>query len=400
VRINCNERPLYLLLLARFPSGDEVLPSVRLNTGGEVAFAQVSRDDNNVFAVVKDGERYSLVAWGIAGKSKTVLARGADVADLLLSPDGRTVLGFLATKRADCFGDAEFLIWDVATKSRSATLKLKDVDLLNVPARFSADGNHLAISDGMSMQIHVWTRDAAEKWSAAIRLDVKKRPDSPEESMLETFFGPDGKHSFTVFPMVPKGSSPLAGIEKWDLGTGERCSSFRAKPVPIEGEFFGLWGPVLTDGKTLCIDTRNGGVGIAADTGRTKYILPWYTPGAVLSPNGQVGATVGWACDPTTRQPTQVSLWDFADGSHLRRVDVPFSYERPVATFSADSRCLACTGGADNRQIYVIDVAKSRIRSSFPASVAVKGLFLLKSGEFAAIGIEPSAIVVSRIKAP
>ena len=60
--------------------------------------------------------------------------------------------------------------------------------------------------------------------------------------MLETAFDPDGKHAFMVFPMAPKGSSPLAGIEKWDLGTGERCSSFRTKPVQTESEFLDYGG--------------------------------------------------------------------------------------------------------------------------------------------------------------
>ena len=64
-----------LFLVAAFASGDDVLPPIRLDTGGPVALAQVSRDGNNVFAVVKDGERYSFVAWEISRKSKTILRR-------------------------------------------------------------------------------------------------------------------------------------------------------------------------------------------------------------------------------------------------------------------------------------------------------------------------------------
>ena len=107
---------------------------------------------------------------------------------------------------------------------------------------------------------------------------------------------------------------------------------------------------MLTDGKTLCIDSRNGAVGIDADSGRRKYILPRSTAGALLSPDRRVVATVGWTCDPTTKQATQVSLWDFADGSHPRQVDVPFSYERPAATFSADSALLRLHGARGQSQ--------------------------------------------------
>jgi len=51
-----------------------------------------------------------------------------------------------------------------------------------------------------------------------------------------------------------------------------------------------------------------------------------------------------------------------------------------------------------NNHIYVIDVNNAEIRSSFTAEGPVKGLFLLDSGEIAAVGIEPKTIVIWKIR--
>ena len=74
--------------------------------------------------------------------------------------------------------------------------------------------------------------------------------------------------------------------------------------------------------------------------------------------------------------------------------------EAPLGAFTADSRFFVLAAGDDRHHIHLIDVAKARIRSSFTVSGPVKGLSLLDSGEIAAVGIEPKAIVIWKIKVP
>ena len=122
--------------------------------------------------------------------------------------------------------------------------------------------------------------------------------------------------------------------------------------------------------------------------------------------------------------PAKVALWNFDDGTGLRKVTVPgakglpvgaltvtdpaeFSrsdppggMDRPVGAFTADSRFFVVAAGDEDRHIHVVDVKKAGVRSSFAVDRPVKGLFPLDSGEVAVVGVEPKAIVIWKIKPP
>jgi hypothetical protein len=127
-----------------------------------------------------------------------------------------------------------------------------------------------------------------------------------------------------------------------------------------------------------------------------------------------------------------VSLWNFDDGTRLREVTVLAGKvhggeavggdERPFGIFSADSRFFALAAGDAGNHIHVIDVnkagahssrkmpwldgervieiEKAQIAASFAADAPIKGLFLLNSGEIAAVGVEPKAVLIWKIKTP
>ena len=68
---------------------------------------------------------------------------------------------------------------------------------------------------------------------------------------------------------------------------------------------------------------------------------------------------------------------------------VSASDEPPIATFTPDSRYFLCTAGSGGRSVFLIDAKTAKIRSSWKADAPVRGLFLLNSGEVAAVGVVP-----------
>ncbi len=164
-------------------------------------------------------------------------------------------------------------------------------------------------------------------------------------------------------------------------------------------------------GRRFAWTPETAAIGVDAVSSRRKYTLPWRIPAASLSPDRRSAAAVCWVYSgtpthdpaiicPPLHEPTTIALWNFADGTQPRAVVLPYSEERPTGTFSPDSRFFVSTGGTDNRHVYVIDVQKTEIKSSFTLDAPIKGLFALDSGEIAAIGVEPGAILVWKIKTP
>jgi hypothetical protein len=105
---------------------------------------------------------------------------------------------------------------------------------------------------------------------------------------------------------------------------------------------------------------------------------------------------------PAGPNPVTVGFWNFDDGTQMRAVELPdIGLDGfPTATFTADSRYFFCTAGAGGRRIFLIDVKTAKIRSSWTASASVRGLFPLTSGEIAAVGVEPKAVLIYKMPAP
>jgi hypothetical protein len=215
-------------------------------------------------------------------------------------------------------------------------------------------------------------------------------------------------------------------VEKWDVETGKRT------PFPMEpmDAFRTLIGRLIfvSSERTLCIQCAEGdggkAVGIDLSSGKIKYSLSQALARPSISPDGRTGAAIDSMDATPVPFPVRVAFWNFDDGTKLRKLtlrggkdlpveiptlpdpvafarsDAPGGKDLAVGAFTGDSRFFVVAAGDENRNIRVIDAKKAEVRSSFTVDGRVKGLFLLDSGEIAAVGIEPKAIVIWKIKTP
>ncbi len=84
---------LLFFVLAVSNADQKVATPTRLESGGQVELAEVSRDGKRLFGAVKDADGYTLAAWDVPSNSKTLLAKGASLVYFSLARDGRSVLG-------------------------------------------------------------------------------------------------------------------------------------------------------------------------------------------------------------------------------------------------------------------------------------------------------------------
>jgi len=398
-----------LMSIVIFGADAKLAPQTRLECGGDATQVALSPDGRSLFAVVKNDDRQDLVVWDVPGGAKTILARETDGVLImssngersLLSPDGKSLLSFIMRKRAKDECEVEAVVWDVQSRSRNALFTMQGKQLWLITGSFSADGRALAVPDGIAKKLRVWRRDAATKWSVARVLDVAQGAEGSKQVMLTTALTPDGKQAFVSF--LAGGESVAVHVEKWDVVSGRKVH-FSLKPITLELDVFALAMRMAlsADGKTLCVGSEEGRIGVDASLGATRYIIRSPSGFGVisLSPTGRTGAFVPVpVIAPLVEPPICISFWNVDDGTQRRQVSVAGPIE-PLAppTFTADSRYFVLATGKG--RVYLIDAKKAEIRSSFTVGASVKGLFTLNTGEIAVVGTEPKSVVIWKIKTP
>ena len=209
----------------------------------------------------------------------------------------------------------------------------------------------------------------------------------------------DGKHAFVYFLVARRGRTWL-GIEQWEVDHQRR------QEIPYEHVDFGKMGIVVApssrvipshDGKTICVQGEEGPIGIDASSGKTKYALSHGFGLISLSPDGRTGAFISLPMIGPPPERTVVGFWDADDGFRWRQCSVPQAVEASCfPAFTADSRYFLVA--TQKGSIHVIDTKDGTIRSTHLAGAGIKGMFALSSGEIAAVGAEPKAIVIWKLK--
>lgn len=173
--------------------------------GEDPVSADVSADGSVVVAALADG---TLVAWSRADGSTTRWAGPADLQNVAVSPDGRTVVSLGPTTSAT--------VWAVDASRRADGHRLLDVTAAAagdedasvawpLTAAFSPDGRSLATGDDTGT-VHVW--DLASGLPGP-RVEVG-------DAVQQVRFGPDAS---------TLGTSTAAGAAVWDLATGGQLAS-------------------------------------------------------------------------------------------------------------------------------------------------------------------------------
>jgi hypothetical protein len=400
-----------VFVVAIFGADQPLVPSARLDSGGEAWPAALTLDGKSFLGVVKNGDHCDVVVWDTASKSRNVLVKGSVGFPLAVSPDRRYVAGMVLTNTTDATTDAEMVIWDVAKRSTTAALlKLRKTSmpfglwpiLFSQSAEFSCDSTLFVFADDSTKKAHLWKREAAGAWGALKTLDLAQRSDAPKQTLFEMKFSRDGRQLFAFFPIGDADEPPLAA-EIWDIASG-RPAACRIQPARTYAWYTGPFPHILGE-NTLCFQapegSGEGAVGVEISSGKKKYDVDALTLWARLSPDGKTCGDLHWllmSMEPL--RPVTVGFWNFDDGTQRRTVELPKSDEPPTATFTPDSRSFLCTAGAGGRSVFLIDVKTGKIRSSWTAGAPVRGLFPISSGEVAAVAVEPKAVLLYKIPVP
>jgi hypothetical protein len=384
-----------------------LIVSARLDSEGEAWPAALTPDGKSLLSVLKSGDQLDVAVWDTASKSRTFLLKRRVGLPLAVSPDRQCVAGMVQSSATDSTEDVEIVIWDVAKRSSTNLLKLKKTSILSLwPAWscqstvFSNDSTQFAIADGNTKKGHVWRRSETGDWGDPKTLNLAQRADLPKPALLEIHFKRDGTQLFVFFP-ISKADEPPIGAELWDIASG-RAAECR---IPSAKEFIFYTGPFphILGENTVCFQAPEGSgkgvVGIDVSSGKEKYHVYASTLWARLSPDGKTCADLGWLLmSHQDMRPVTVRFWNFDDGAQLRTLELPKSDQPPIAVFTPDSRFFLCTAGPGGRRVFLIDVKSGKIRSSWTSGAPLRGMFPLSTGEIAVIGVEPKAILLSKIR--
>jgi WD40 repeat protein len=281
-----------IFALAILAADQPLVPSVRLDSGGEAWPAALTPDGKSLLGVVKDGDNGDVVVWDTVDRSRSVLAKGKGAASLCVgsvplcvSPGRRSVAWLILTEPVDeasGVADMDVVIWNATDRSTTALLKLKKALFFCMSADFSPDSSLLAFGDGNTKKVHLWKRGATAKWVALPTLEVAQRQDAPKPTFLETKFSRDGKQLFAFFlTKVPGESfSSAVAVERWDTASG-RPLSCRIQPTRTFIWWTGPLPHVVGEG-TLCLQAPEGSgggvVGLDISSGKKSMrsmASPW-----------------------------------------------------------------------------------------------------------------------------
>jgi WD40 repeat protein len=398
-------------------AGQPLVPYSRLESGGDVWPLTVTADGKNLLGAAKDGDHVNVVVWDTTARSRRFLVKGGVGVPLVASADRQWAAGEILTNfnLAGGEADAEVVVWDISKGSTTSLFKLsKTAPLLSLPGwpvfpcralAFSHGSDVFACADGTTRKVHLWRRRAAAEWTVAGTLNAGAGRDVPKPTVMEVKFSRNDKELLTFFPITGPGEAEwVEATERWDVGSGRRLDC-GIQPVPVLAWFTGPFSHVLGD-KIVCYEAPEGSlegtVGLDIVSGKRKYGVPAPTEWARLSPDGKTCGYPHCLLMRTGACPVTVGFWDFDDGSRSRTLELPAvgQDDFPVATFTADSRYFVCSAGDGGRTIFVIDADKAKIRSSWAVGAQVRGLFPLDSGEIAAVGVEPKALLLYKVPAP
>ena len=82
-------------------------------------------DGKSLLGTQMNGEHCDVVVWDAASKSKTFLVKDRVGLPPAVSPDRQYVAGMVLSSTTDTFKDSEIVIWDIAKRTTTSLLKLK-----------------------------------------------------------------------------------------------------------------------------------------------------------------------------------------------------------------------------------------------------------------------------------
>jgi WD40 repeat protein len=251
-----------------------------------------------------------------------------DGAFVALSPDGK----ILATISGDGRGDSTVRLWDVATHTLIGAPLTGHKGLVRTLA-FSADGNTLAIGNGIDGTVRLWSVTAQHPIGAPLTSD--------NGGVMSLAFSPDGK------TLACGGFDGT--VRLWDVTTHQLIGA------PLTGDTGAVWSAAFSpDGSTLATGNDDGTVRLwDVAAGRpiggppTSSSTTGTVDSVAFGPDGKTLATNG--LDGTVR------LWDVATA---RPIGGPLTTSAGLGggvAFSPDGTTVATTSGDGTLRLW--DVA-------------------------------------------
>ena len=245
---------------------------------------------------------------------------------LVYSPDGRWLAG--TGQKAGVW------LWDTNTGKRVRTYQ-SPVDFTDFS--FSPDSTRIAIAAEM---LRVYSTDSEE---------TDDGYGAPEGTFLNPRFSPDGKFVFA--------QSPDGDVVRINAETGEQKDKWEP-PDP------GLHQPATLspDGTLAAAVDQSGGIRIwEPKTGKGPDVerLPILSdPG--LSADGKTASCL----DANNR----IRYFDPVTGKSVKVIDVPVEEGTPVSYDARTGRAVALVGGADESELYVLDVTTGKVLAKLPGT--------------------------------
>ena len=290
-------------------------PQLIVQTGQPVVVGIAFSPDGKT--VASAGESLKLWDVGSGREIYTFTEHVADVECLAFSPDGKT----LATGTT---GEG-VILWDVATRRKSASLSTKEWVL---SVAFSLDGKTLASQGGTVLEL----------W------DVRT---GTRTGTLPTRVGHHTSLAFSSDGRTLSSAADL-GIKLWDLTTSSEIRTLTGHTGGVTSVAFSPDGKTLASGsedKTIRLWDKNSGNEIRTLTGPNTEVFA-----VAFSPDGKTLAS--------GMEDKTIRLWDTMTGKEIRHLSGHVRAVNSVA-FSSDGRTLA--SGSPDCTVRLWDVTSGKM---------------------------------------
>ena len=293
------------------------------------------------------------VQWTISRTSPHIATLSSWARSVAFSPDGTTLAAGTA--------DGMIQLWDIATKTKTATLESSDYVVYEVA--FSPDGTTLAAGMGDGT-VTLW--DMATKTKTATLV-------AGDSAAYSVAFSPDGT---TLAAGMGDGTVTL-----WDMATETHLATFPKHGEYVQSVAFSPDGTTLAVGaldndNTIKLWNVATETNIANLSGHNHYLTS-----VAFSPDGTILAS--GSADDTAR------LWDVSTKTHLATLNA-YSAVGAVA-FSPDGTTLAA--GVSAKGVELWDVAtKTKIASLSGHSLWVHSVTFSPDGTILASGSDDGTV--------